>query len=321
MNKFIVTTTINQPTGVIQKHAEKGDWTVIVSGDLKTPHEQYEGIDNLIYLSPEDQEKKWKKLSDLIGWKCIQRRNFSILEAYERGADVIAIIDDDNIPKDNWGKNLSISSNDKVEVLNYELDIPVFDPLGAVGCDEFKDKLWHRGFPLELLPDRKYDNFKTDLVKPSIQADLWDGEPDVDAICRMMYKPVVESWNCDGYVYSNKLSPFNSQNTFMTRDVIRDYFLFPHIGRMDDIWASYYVQSVGHKAVYGKASVYSDRALGNAGRYSVIEDMKREYLGYENNLNLVEDLEKDSGLIQKYLPEKSWDAFCEYKKCIKIIGD
>ena len=37
------------------------------------------------------------KLSKLIGWNCIQRRNFAILEAYERGAEIIALIDDDNI--------------------------------------------------------------------------------------------------------------------------------------------------------------------------------------------------------------------------------
>ena len=36
-------------------------------------------------------------------------------------------------------------------------------------------------------------------------------------------------------------SPFN-QNTFLSRNVIPDYFLFPHIGRMDDIWASYYLE-------------------------------------------------------------------------------
>ena len=37
------------------------------------------------------------KLSKLIGWNCIQRRNFAILEAFERIAEVVALIDD-NIP-------------------------------------------------------------------------------------------------------------------------------------------------------------------------------------------------------------------------------
>ncbi len=44
-------------------------------------------------------------------------------------------------------------------------------------------------------------------------------------------------------IASNKLSPFNSQNTFLAGDVLEDYFLYPHVGRMDDIWAAYYVQA------------------------------------------------------------------------------
>ena len=44
-----------------------------------------------------------------------------------------------------------------------------------------------------------------------------------------------------------------------TKKIIKDYFLFPHIGRMDDIWASYYVESLGYKVVYNYPTVYQDR--------------------------------------------------------------
>ena len=40
----------------------------------------------------------------MIGWKCIQRRNFALIQAYKYGADVIATIDDDNIPYKKLGK-------------------------------------------------------------------------------------------------------------------------------------------------------------------------------------------------------------------------
>lgn len=30
--------------------------------------------------------------------------------------------------------------------------------------------------------------------------------------------------------------------------MIKDYFLYPHVGRMDDIWASYYVQAKGYES-------------------------------------------------------------------------
>ena len=73
MNKFIVTTTIQPPTEATMKFSEKEDWTLVVVGDTKTPHEEYKKI-NCVYLTPDEQEALSKELSDAIGWKCIQRR-------------------------------------------------------------------------------------------------------------------------------------------------------------------------------------------------------------------------------------------------------
>ena len=76
MLKFIVTTTINKPTEAIYKFSKKKDWKMIVVGDKKTEHNLYKNIKNIIYLTPEDQINIDKNLSKLIGWNCIQRRNF-----------------------------------------------------------------------------------------------------------------------------------------------------------------------------------------------------------------------------------------------------
>ena len=56
MNKFIVTTTINSPTIATRKFCEFKDWTFVVVGDTKTPHQEYEDLD-CVYLSPDIQEK------------------------------------------------------------------------------------------------------------------------------------------------------------------------------------------------------------------------------------------------------------------------
>ena len=88
---------------------------------------------------------------------------------------------------------------------------------------------------------------------------------------------------------------------------------------MDDIWASYYVQSKGHKVVFSKPEVISDRNMGTTGRYSNIEDMKREYLGMENNLNLLNSLSKNPDNIKDFLSERSWLAFNEWQKTIDIL--
>lgn len=109
MNKFIVTTTIHPVSKATRLFCQKNDWQLIIVGDLKTPHVEYEELEkkykNVVYLSPKKQEKQYKKLSDVIGWKSIQRRNVGFVYAYQEGADIIASVDDDNIPYDSWGKN------------------------------------------------------------------------------------------------------------------------------------------------------------------------------------------------------------------------
>jgi hypothetical protein len=221
----------------------------------------------------------------------------------ERGADVVALIDDDNIPKLGWGDELLVGRT--VEMNFYETDLPCFDPIGVTNYPE----LWHRGYPLQLLALRVYNEPKLVSVLVDIQADFWDGDPDVDAFCRMEHAP-----ECvfDAKVFpfaSNAISPFNSQNTFLKSEVLSDYFLFPHVGRMDDIWASFYVQSKGRKVAFGKASVYQER-----NEHDLVKDMVQEYLGYENNLRLVTDMARDPDAIISYLPDRAVRAFELYRR-------
>ena len=114
-NKYIVTTTINYPTVATKKFckiADEKNWKFVVVGDTKTPHDDYfklkEDYNNFEYLHPEDQEKLYPALSETIGWKSIQRRNIGLIYAYDQGAEIIATIDDDNIPYDEWGDNVLV---------------------------------------------------------------------------------------------------------------------------------------------------------------------------------------------------------------------
>ena len=299
-NKYIITTTINNPTEAIYKFDNMSDWKLIVIGDKKTPSNY--NLINGIYLSPEDQENYDKNLSDAIGWNCIQRRNFGLLKAYELGADIVATIDDDNIPLDNWGNNLMISK--EINLDYYLTDEIAFDPLSVTN----HKNLWHRGFPLQLLSKRKFKKIKKNIC-PDIQADFWNGDPDIDAICRMEHMPECK-FNENYFPFSsNKFSPFNSQNTFLSKKVIKDYFLFPHVGRMDDIWASYYVESLGFKVVYNYPTVYQDR-----NEHDLTIDLKKEVIGYENNLKLLNELNINPNNILKYIPERTKDAFSLYQK-------
>ena len=256
-----------------------------------------------MYLDPKSQDELDSKLSERIGWNCIQRRNMAMLYAYRAGATQIALVDDDNIPLDNWGNEVLI--NREVEVMSFESGQIAFDPIGASG----NYKLWHRGFPLELLSTRNYSKFSNVKIRPSIQANFWNGDPDIDAVCRLEHMPNVKFESSKFPFTSSSLSPFNSQNTVIASEVLKDYFLFPHVGRMDDIWASYYVEAKGYKVIYHEATVYQAR-----NEHNLIEDMKKEYIGYENNYSLINDLIKDPESIVKYLPGRTihaWDRFRE----------
>jgi hypothetical protein len=304
-NGFIVTTTINRPTKAILKFCNFKNWNFVIVGDLKTPHKAYQDLSKkykqVLYLHPRIQEKKYQKLSQIIGWNKIQRRNIGFIEAYKRGAEVIATVDDDNIPYDFWGKKLLVNRTVKVNL--YETKLMVFDPL-SITKDNY---LWHRGYPVQLirkrLPFKKKGLIK---IKALIQADLWDGHPDVDAIARLVYNPYIFYSKKIKPFTSNKISPFNSQNTFLSRKVIPYYAVLPYVGRMDDIWGSYILQhKFPNRVIYNKASVYQDR-----NKQDVIVNMEDEMMGYKKTLDLLKNLD----MIEKILPKKTQLFYELYKK-------
>jgi len=297
MKKYIVTTTINRPTTATLKFCEISDrnnWYFVIVGDTKTPHEDYINLENnhknVIYLSPEEQDKLYPELSKIIGWETIQRRNIGFVYAYKNGAEVMATVDDDNIPYDNWGQNLMIGK--EIEIDLYEPELDVFDPLSIT----VNNHIWHRGYPIEYLQKRHLVEYKGKTIrKVLVQADLWDGDPDIDAMARLTFKPVVKYSDIKQPYCSNKISPFNSQNTFLSREVIPYYSVLPFVGRMDDIWGGYILQYYfPNSVIYSPASVYQDRNVQD-----LITNLEKEIIGYRNTSQLLGDLLNFEGLITK----------------------
>jgi hypothetical protein len=162
-----------------------------------------------------------------------------------------------------------------------------------------------------MIYQRKYKKMKSEKIIADVEASFWNSDPDIDAIARMIYKP-----NCNFKVnkfpfFSKKISPFNSQNTFINKKALKDYFLFPGIGRMEDIWAAYYLTSKKYKVVYTKPSVLQIR-----NDHNLIKDFSQEILGYKNNIKLINALKKNPENIYNFLPINSARAFDEWKKII-----
>ncbi len=305
MKKAIVTTTINPPTEATIKFAQKcaQGWEFIIIGDTKTPHPAYRALEQqypgVIYIDPDQQEQQHKTLSDSIGWRSIQRRNIGFVEAYRRGADIVATVDDDNIPYEHWGKNLLVGT--EVEIDLYEPAQEVFDPLSVTKANH----LWHRGFPIQLLQGRLQNKHLGKTKRHVlVQADLWEGDPDIDALARLTFRPEVEYKDITHPYGGTTISPFNSQNTFLHRSVLPYYAVLPHVGRMDDIWGGYIMQRhFPQSVVYNTASVYQAR-----NPQDLIMNLEKEILGYRQTLNLLQNLES----FITYLPDETkvfWEAY------------
>jgi hypothetical protein len=301
MRKFIVTTTINKPTTATRKFieiAKRDNWVFVIVGDTKTPHEEYQTLSRafhpyVVYLHPDKQTELYPELSEIIGWKTIQRRNVGFIYVYQQGANIVATVDDDNIPYDNWGSDIYIGK--EIEVDYWEnTSFNIFDPLSVTN----QSNLWHRGYPIEAL--QKKNNvlyLGKKKITPLIQADLWDGDPDIDAMCRLSFKPMVK-FNTTQPFASSQFSPFNSQNTFIHRDALKHYAVWPYVGRMDDIWGGYYTQEIigRDKLIYNRASVYQDRNVQD-----LIKNLENEIIGYRNTFNFSQKPNTNA----PYIPEQT----------------
>ncbi len=192
----------------------------------------------------------------------------------------------------------------QVEVTFYETDLAVFDPVGATNYPH----LWHRGYPLQLLPKRDYSRKSRRTMVPDVQADFWNGDPDIDAICRMEHAPECRFEDGCFPMAANRIGPFNSQNTFVRGSLLRDYFLFPMSAAWTTLWGGYLAQASA-RVLYGKASVRQERNVHN-----LVRDMQAEYLGYEQNLALVEAIQEDPESILQFLPGRAAEAFRLYQR-------
>lgn len=318
MKKFIATTTINnEPEKTSYKLflEEHPDWTLVISGDEDTSENEYRDFvreGNAVYLSLGQQQEIHPKLHKVLGKNTDTRKMFSILYSYLEGADVVALVDDDNYPLPEWGKNLWLEK-EEIDCYCYTPETPdtVVDPIYMATSNP---SIWHRGIPLEDKIKRHLVKQSTINFKPLIQADMWYGEPDTDAICRFLGTTEgcfdKQSYYSGSFPFTvNGFSPFNAQNVFLSRKIVPFYFLFPSLGRMSDIWIAYYLESLYKQpiVIYGQPSVIQYRNPHN-----VLNDFQKEILGYLNNKKLVEDLSIFSPLFFNYITKKEFNMYLQY---------
>jgi len=292
----IVLTTINVPRvlenyiDICRKYEHK-DVVFIVVGDRKSPPETSSYLDSLqgydiIYLDVPKQEEWLKKIPafrDFLPYDSVQRRNVGYLYAAEVGADVMISIDDDNIPLPEYdyiGEHSIVGKT--VECNAVSSSTGWFNTCSLLETDPPRG-FYHRGFPVSKrwLPEElSYRNEKKRVV---VNVGLWRGDPDVDTITRLE-EPFsvrgVKDPQARLILARGTMSPFNSQNTAFSMDLIpclylisfragtkNDIFCGNNNFRYDDIWMSYFAEIIidhmGDAVCIGPPHVEQQRNIHN----------------------------------------------------------
>lgn len=235
--KFVVITSIFEPTEAVQAFAELDNCRVLVVGDRKTPENW--SCEDVDYLSVHRQLDSCFRLAALLPYNHYCRKMLGYLHAIGSGAKMIVDTDDDNIPKQGWGFPAFEGSFDRI-----------FPDKGFVNIYQLytDQKIWPRGLPLNLI-NTSFDlhNF---LEKKHCSVGIWQGladeDPDVDAIYRLTdNSPCYFRERPPIVLGTGTMSPFNSQNTLIREKLFPLLYLPSTVTfRYTDILRSWVAQPI-----------------------------------------------------------------------------
>lgn len=297
MKKFIVFTTIQQPTPGVKAWCALKDWKVIGIGDRKTPLPWVQ--ENCIFLTDGQQEKEQNAFIKALPWNHYTRKMVGYAWAMTLGADVIVDVDDDNIPKEDWsllpfdGRYLVTNKGEFVNVYTFFTAAPI----------------WPRGFPLRRVLQESATTLDPKDAKIGVWQMLVDKDPDVDAIHRLTWR-----WG-DSY-FDNRppvvlgfgsTCPFNSQSTAWRKELFPLLYLPSVNFRFTDILRSLVAQPImwqlGYHVGFTGPTVVQERNL-----HDPLADFESEipmYLHSERIPAIVEEATKS----EKTIFDKLWAAY------------
>jgi hypothetical protein len=312
MSTSILTTTINLPSlleGYAANANANGHREVefIVVGDVKTPASvgdfcarmQRESGYQFTYFDvarQKDYLQRFPALDRMIPWHSVQRRNVGLLHALEQGHEFIITIDDDNFIApggDFIGEHilgLGVAASQNVVSTNSGW----FNCIGMMQTNF--GVVYPRGFPLKQRWKTEYIKHHENVCRPVVNAGLWSGDPDIDAMTRI-YFPVETSLPLTHDYLTlapGCWCPINSQNTALHRSaaqaalmIVMGYELHGlQIYRYCDIWMSWFLRTVvdhmGDAVRFGKPVVHQNRNVHN-----LFKDLRGELPGMELNETLI----------------------------------
>lgn len=208
----VVMTTIHDPSLAVRSLAAIEEISLTVVGDRKTPKGWF--TPHATFLSTGAQLELGYGICDLLPYDHYCRKNIGYVHAIRNGADIIIDTDDDNTPKHSWGFPPFAGS--------YACTA---SQLGFVNVYKHftEQHIWPRGFPLRLVRsvlDAPMPISDSESVTVGVWQGLADGDPDVDAIYRLLFDQPCTFNEEDPLVLSaGTICPFNSQNTAFRKEL------------------------------------------------------------------------------------------------------
>jgi len=295
ISKWIVVTSINNPTKQLDKLTNEKEFQLLVVADLKTNKTWSHENKKTIYLDINNQTKLHYSILETIPFNSYTRKNIGYLYAIQNGAQFIYDTDDDNEPIVNLVDYFDL--NEFKTELEYDLNSPlILNTYAHFG----QPTIWPRGFPLNEINKKLYNDYI--LVKKStsiIQQSVVNGDPDVDAIFRLTksleYKRIdikFDSSSPSVRIPLFKLTPFNSQNTLFHYKAFWALYL-PHsvTFRLTDIWRSYWAQRLMW-LLDSTVSFLGPNAYQFRNSHSYLSDYKQEKDMYLKTQELIQFLYK-----------------------------
>ena len=287
----LVITTINKPNKNLRKYAKgckEKKWQFIIIGDKKTPLNF--SLKNSTFVNYKKRIKGINFISSC-PINSYTRKNIGYLIAIKNNSEVIIETDDDNSPLPKFFKPFAlyekartINSNDWLNICNYFLD------------KKFSSSIWQRGLPLDKIKKNNTEKIsKLTKKKVFIHHTLCNGNPDVDAIFRLMNKSknnIKFISNKKYFVSKNSICPFNSQSTIWFKDAFPLLYLPSHCSmRTTDIWRGLIAERIlkndNKNILYSSPIVFQKR-----NKHDLMVDFKDEVPVYLKNNQIVEILKK-----------------------------
>jgi hypothetical protein len=285
----VVVTSIAAPNAALRALADgcvRHGWDFVVVGDTKSPADF--SLAGCRYLDLAAQHGLGFALAADCPTDHYARKNLGYLAAIRAGATHLIETDDDNHPLDGFWQARTrrptvalVAATGWVNAYRLFTDAPV----------------WPRGLPLDALRDgpTDFDRLAAQPVDAPIQQELAEGDPDLDAVHRLVLaQPIRFAPDRAVALSPHAWCPFNSQGTVWWRDAFALLYLPAGCSfRMTDIWRSLVAQRIawenGWRILYRSPTL---RQVRNP--HDLMRDFRDEVPGYLHNRAIARTLDSVS---------------------------